>query len=794
MELNGRWFTDPKTNRTILFKGVNLGGGTKLPVGNTSHERNGYWVDYDRQVSFIGRPFPLEEADQHFARLANLGFNLLRFIVTWEAVEHKGPGIYDEEYLDYVVKVLKKCGEYGIHVYIDPHQDCWSRHCGGSGHPGWTLTLAGLNPMNFPETNAAIVHNLYPEPENYPKMIWNTNYQKLAAATLFTLFYAGKTYAPKCIVNGVNVQDYLQDHYYRCFKKVAETIQQNGLENTVVIGYDTMNEPGEGYLSVPDITKLGTDDTDFKMGTMPTAFQGMLLGSGIPTKVDNWEFKWNGPKKTGEVLIDPGHVTAWLNEQELKEACATFGWERSPSWPAGCIWANHGVWDKTSQQVLLPHYFATVPGTQDRTEYIQHWMDYLEKYATTLYSVHADAFLFVQPPILAIPPKLPPTLKKVVYAPHWYDGLTLVKKQWCNYNVDFINLKRGKYGTGPLRFVRALRIGEKSIRQCFVDQLETMKAEGIESFGEFPCIFGEIGIPYDMDVGVKAEYKTNGSQSVLTSLWHWFLSLFQSAGANAIRGHSATPAIGLPESSQNKAMDASINALEKNLLNYSLWNYMPDNSEKWGDCWNGEDLSIWQSAPTTTTKSSYVDTFIGSSVSTSTSSTVAVDESDDKFNKKKGVLTADQYLDTYTNPSTDSFESGTGQQQLMSRHKREEEVNVRNIISLHRPHPRFTAGTPLGIDFVSPTKSTRASFEYILRHNVECDGPTEIYIPACYFPLPSSTANDDETKVKASAGKWEFNSVNKSYWVLLWWIDQDNVQEASIKLEGIPFSLNDSRK
>lgn len=91
MELNGRWFTDPKTNRTILFKGVNLGGGTKLPVGNTSHERNGYWVDYDRQVSFIGRPFPLEEADQHFARLANLGFNLLRFIVTWEAVEHKGP-------------------------------------------------------------------------------------------------------------------------------------------------------------------------------------------------------------------------------------------------------------------------------------------------------------------------------------------------------------------------------------------------------------------------------------------------------------------------------------------------------------------------------------------------------------------------------------------------------------------------------------------------------------------------------------------------------------------------------
>jgi hypothetical protein len=91
MDINGRWFIDSETKRTILFKGVNLSGGTKLPTGFTSHDRNGYWVDYDRKVNFIGRPFPLNEADEHFSRLVNLGFNLLRFIVTWEAVEHEGP-------------------------------------------------------------------------------------------------------------------------------------------------------------------------------------------------------------------------------------------------------------------------------------------------------------------------------------------------------------------------------------------------------------------------------------------------------------------------------------------------------------------------------------------------------------------------------------------------------------------------------------------------------------------------------------------------------------------------------
>jgi hypothetical protein len=33
-------------------------------------------------------------------------------------------GIYDQDYLDYMVQLLKKCQEYGLQVYIDPHQDC----------------------------------------------------------------------------------------------------------------------------------------------------------------------------------------------------------------------------------------------------------------------------------------------------------------------------------------------------------------------------------------------------------------------------------------------------------------------------------------------------------------------------------------------------------------------------------------------------------------------------------------------------------------------------------------------
>ncbi|KAF8328941.1 hypothetical protein F5887DRAFT_132385 [Amanita rubescens] len=45
----------------------------------------------DRQlVTFVGRPFSLEEAHDHFSHLRRRGLAFLRFLVTWEAIEHNG--------------------------------------------------------------------------------------------------------------------------------------------------------------------------------------------------------------------------------------------------------------------------------------------------------------------------------------------------------------------------------------------------------------------------------------------------------------------------------------------------------------------------------------------------------------------------------------------------------------------------------------------------------------------------------------------------------------------------------
>lgn len=242
IRFDGCWFKD-EHGRTLHLRGVNLGGSTKVPHTPNGSTRNREGFFDHRNVSFVGKPFPLEEADEHFSRLKMWGLTFLRFLVTWEAIEHAGPGLYDEEYLDYVYTVVKKAAEYDIHLFIDPHQDVWSRFSGGDGAPGWTFETIGMDITKFMTTGAAFTHQEHGDP--YPRMIWTSNYSKFACATIFTLFFGGNDYAPEIKVNNLPFQEYLQSHYINAIKQVA--LRLKDLPN--VVGYDTMNEPTQGFIA-----------------------------------------------------------------------------------------------------------------------------------------------------------------------------------------------------------------------------------------------------------------------------------------------------------------------------------------------------------------------------------------------------------------------------------------------------------------------------------------------------------------------------------------------------------------
>lgn len=76
---------DPATRQDDI--GTMRAGGVPGVVYSDEEEH----FFHHRHVSFVNRPFPLEEADLHFQRLARWGCQCLRVLVPWEALEHAGP-------------------------------------------------------------------------------------------------------------------------------------------------------------------------------------------------------------------------------------------------------------------------------------------------------------------------------------------------------------------------------------------------------------------------------------------------------------------------------------------------------------------------------------------------------------------------------------------------------------------------------------------------------------------------------------------------------------------------------
>jgi len=461
IRISGPYFQD-EHHRTLLLRGVNLGGSSKVPFPNgATHIREGFF-DH-RSVSFVGRPFPLEEADEHFARLRSWGFTFLRFLITWEAVEHAGPGLYDEAYLDYLYRVVRKAADHGLTVLIDPHQDVWSRFSGGDGAPGWTFEVVGMDITRFAETGAAIVHATHGDP--FPQMVWANNYGKLAAATMFTLFFGGNDFAPQTRVDGEPIQAYLQRHYLAAVQQVAARLR----DLPHVVGYGTLNEPSAGFIGHPDLgRRVGVP---FK-GDAPTPWQAILLGAGFPQEVDRFDVGPTGIRKVGRRRLNPAGVNLWRG--------------------GACLWRENGVWDLDAAgrpQLLRPGHFAQAAGRP-----IDFHRDYLRPFANhfaqAVRMVDPAALIFVEGEALpaAHLPWEAHDAPNVVHAPHWYDDLTLVLKTYLPWlAVDRAAMK--------------LVVGRRRVARSFAAQLAALRAVSEREMGGVPTLLGEFGVPFDMEKG-----------------------------------------------------------------------------------------------------------------------------------------------------------------------------------------------------------------------------------------------------------------------------------------------------
>ncbi|KAI1007109.1 Glucosylceramidase [Podosphaera aphanis] len=725
--------------REVILRGINVAGDAKYPSHPDlpSHLFEDFF-DGDN-VNFHRRPFTCEDAHIHFSRLKGWGYNTIRYIFTWEAIESAGPGKYDEKWIQHTIEVLRLAKDYGFYVFMDPHQDVWSRFTGGSGAPMWTLYACGLNPQSFAVTEAAMVHNTYSKPENFPKMIWSTNYNRLACQTLFTLFFAGRDFAPKCVIDGKNIQDFLQDHFLAALAHLAKRIHEAGdLEDDVVIGWESMNEPNRGLIGWPDITIIPSEQK-LQKGTSPTVWQAILTGSGRACEIETWDFGSMGPKKIGSTLVDPQGESAWIPKDYDD---SRYGYNRDPGWKLGeCIWAQHGVWDAETDTILKRDYFKKSPSSKKTIDYQEftnsYFMKYYRKHRQAIRSQHKNSILFCQPPVLEIPPKIVGTEDddpKMVYAPHYYDGVTLMTKKWNRFwNVDVLGVLRGRYSHPAF----AIKLGMNAIRNSFREQLKSIRNEGLEFMGNHPCVLTEFGIPYDMDN--QYAYKTGDY------------------------------------SNQSEALDANHFALEgSTMAGYTLWLYMSENKHQLGDQWNGEDLSIV----------SLDDPILPQDPVLSTTSHDALadigrENSHNAGNKfrDEGNINPANLSGTLQTPSISSKNPDSLPELTRAPGFRAAEAFV-------RPSPFAARGKIIqyGFDLRNRIFTLRVQAPEPTDEGL----PTEIFLPAFHFPK-------DHCDIEVSNGKWEIvtdgDKKSGTIQILRWWHVGG---EQNIKITGVEQRLRNT--
>jgi hypothetical protein len=446
-------------DRQRMFRGVNL-AGTKVPYAPNGETRFSGSLD-PRGVTFTGRPFLDDEADEHFSRLSSIGCNLIRWNLTWEAVENKEPGVYDEDFLAYLRRLLVCCEKYGISVFIDPHQDVWSRWTGGDGAPVWTLQKCGFDITKLCETGAAFTHQ--DQGESYEDMTWQLNYGRYACATMFTLFWAGSVFAPKLLIDGMNADEFLQSHFINAMAHTARRIK----DCKAVIGFGVLNEPHPGYVGIKDLSEIPQPNA--AKGLVMSPFESMKAASGLGGKARRFVALPRGFKLLETLCVPPVVHGAFL-----------------PGF--SCPWRLSGVWDADASGIsalLRKDYFSR--GVKSFAS--DFYKPFQKRFIAAMEKKHEHYLFFLENAVDGSRPSWgsdEPERAKIVDAFHWYDPFPLLFKKWS----ALFSLEAD---------TRAIVLGREKVRASFVSQLkrsaEAAREEGI------PLLLGEFGFPFDLYCG-----------------------------------------------------------------------------------------------------------------------------------------------------------------------------------------------------------------------------------------------------------------------------------------------------
>ena len=529
-----RYFKDAH-DRYVYLNGVNLSGSTKVPAT----------ID---PISYVGKPFPLEEADHHFRILQKVGFNSVRLLIMWESIEPYASGEYDEEFLDYLEQVVALAAKYNIYCLIDMHQDMFSRHVrkyfdngtensglvfeetrervapfglndvvAGDGAPQWVVQLA-LPEKNVGGPEWGLPYNLVSDRKNTSDMLpWTTWFLNMGTSLdldrCYASMFAGDLIWPNYTVEGKSIKDYLQDSYANAFAEVAKRVGHY----PNVIGYETMNEPGGIFIMLVINALLYNEAKDAPGGELGLDGALEILDTYLADQQDRG-MPADQAELLREIIVDYDLLPT--NLAQLQKS---------------------GFWPASDTSPYRPDLGAAIAVNSNFNK--NYLLPFHERVAHRILEADPDAVIFMEEAMTLgdrgiagqwAQPMTPPTgVEQYVFAPHKYTDI-----------YPFIGFNQ------PPR--------EFEVNEIRYRDYETMMHEAIDtaaySFGNPPVVIGEFGTYFNYG-GIDQSIENN---------------------------YIVSTAI----------LDPYFEAFEKMLLNRILWCYSAENDKFAGDLWNKEDFSI----------------------------------------------------------------------------------------------------------------------------------------------------------------------------------------------------------
>jgi len=181
------------------------------------------------------------------ARIAGLGFDVVRLGIVWQGIEpgtlgpndpsictpgpvhdpHQWNAAVAQAYLDKVARTVATLARYHVYTLLDMHEDVYSSAFGGEGAPLWAVCTDELPIGHLPGR-------------------WSNTYADPALEAAVRHFWTN------------DVSGDLQGEYLRAWQAVATRFA----DNPWVVGYDPINEPFTRAVTVTDPFNGPTTDSD----------------------------------------------------------------------------------------------------------------------------------------------------------------------------------------------------------------------------------------------------------------------------------------------------------------------------------------------------------------------------------------------------------------------------------------------------------------------------------------------------------------------------------------------------